>query len=106
MLEWISLYIFIYMSSSDEAFWVPVGPCVMRKRKAGSVTGERLSELHLSTCYKQALASMLQLTIRTTPFPYLVNTQSAATVRCMRQGLASLGPTLGWLCDKPGLGLD
>ena len=34
-------------------------------------------------CYKQVLASVLQLTIRTTPVPYLVNAQSVATVRCV-----------------------
>jgi len=30
-----------------------------------------------------ALASVLRLTIRTIPVPYLVNAQSAATVRCV-----------------------
>jgi len=31
----------------------------------------------------QALASVLQLTIRTTPVPFLVNAQSAATICCV-----------------------
>ena len=75
------LYIFLYMSSGDEAFLVPEGPRATGKRKAGSITSGylvkrgRQSELDFSTCYKQALASVLRLTMWTTPVLYLVNAQ-------------------------------
>ena len=66
----------MYMLSSDEAFLASTGPCTMHKYKAGSITSstgkdwayvnDGLSELDLSMC-KQALASVLRLTIQTTP---------------------------------------
>ena len=60
--------------------------------------GERVSELDLSTCYKQALASVLQLTSWTIPVPYLINTQSTATYlllcRYTQHCLACLGPAM------------
>ena len=67
---------------------VPAGPRATGKRKAGSITSGYSSELDLSRSmfYKQALASVLRLTIRTTPVPYIVNAQRAATVRCGGKG--------------------
>jgi len=58
---------------------------------AGSITSgylvaverDRLSELGLSTSYKQVLASVLRLMIQTTPLPYLISVHRAATVRCV-----------------------
>ena len=47
--------------------------------------GETGKDLLLSelACYKQVLGSVLQLTIWTTPVPYLINAQSVATIRCI-----------------------
>ena len=83
-LERISIYISMYMYVIRQyGIVVPVGPCATGKRKAGSITPGylvRLSELDLSTFYKQALPSVLRLMNQTT---YLVNVQSAATVCCV-----------------------
>jgi len=65
---------------------VPAGPRATGKRNTGSITSGYLGkDLLLSelACYKQVLASVLRLTIRTTPVPYLVTAGSAATVRCV-----------------------
>ena len=75
----VPLYIF---SSGYEAFLVPVGPRATGKRIAGSITssylencdGERAEPHYMLrylsyVCYKQALATVLRLTIRTTPVP-------------------------------------
>jgi len=68
---------------------VPEGPRATGKRKAGSITsgylGKRGKDLLLSelACHKQVLASVLRLTIWTTPAPYLAKAQSVATVRCV-----------------------
>ena len=62
---------------------VPAGP---RSTRTGSITSGYLikngeSELDLSARYRrwQALASVLPLTTWTTPVPYLVNAQTAAS---------------------------
>ena len=70
------------MSSGDTAFWSPRAPA-LRANVSHPVTWENGERLDLSMFYKQALASVLRLTIRTTPVPYLVNAQIAATVRCV-----------------------
>jgi len=77
--------------SIDTVFWSPWTPVLCAKVKLARShpilgrTGKdwaSWTSLHC-TWYKQALASMLQLTIRTTAVPYLVNTQSAATICCI-----------------------
>ena len=83
-LERISIYIFLYfyMSSGNDG---PQGPprCVQTLsrldhiRLLGKAGKDRVSWTFLPV----ALASVLRLRIQTTPVPYLVNAQRAATVR-------------------------
>ena len=61
---------------------VPAGPPATGKRIAGSITSGYLDG-NLATCYKQALATVLHLTIRTIPVPYLINARSPTTVGCV-----------------------
>ena len=63
-------------------FWPPRCPRATHKRKPSSIISSYLGT-KTSTCYNQALAWVLRLTIRTTSVPYFVNTQSAATIRCV-----------------------
>ena len=65
-------------------FLVSAGPRNTRKRKAGLITSGKTGTtgvLQANLAY-----SVLRLTMRTTPVPYLVNAQSAGTVRFVVTG--------------------
>ena len=112
------LYIFLYMSSGDEAFLVPAGPRATGKRKAGSITSGYLrAETRYVLRYLQAsLGYCIASHDSDYPRP-LARQRSERSYRWLRrytrQGLAtcsSVGATLGtiiayWSCDEAGLGL-
>ena len=57
---------------------VPSLALVLPRHTTSEHNQRRLSERDPSTCYKKALATVVRLTIQTTPVPYLVNAQCAA----------------------------
>jgi len=80
-------YIYI-MSSGDTTFWSPRAPALranVKPARSLPVTWGIRKDLLLSelACLTKVLASVLRLTIRTTPVPYPVTAGSATTVRCV-----------------------
>ena len=49
--QFFNLLVYIYMSSSNEAFLVPAGPCATGKRVAGSMMSDYLDELRTEPRY-------------------------------------------------------
>ena len=76
---------------------VPEGLCATGKCKASSITSGylvkrgRQSELNFFACYKQALASVLQLVMWTTPVP------SSSTLRWFAELLHTARASYMWL---------
>jgi len=61
------------------SLYLPRGPAL--RANAEPALSHPVTDLTITSCI--ALASVLRLTFRTTPVPYLVNAQSAATGRCV-----------------------